>query len=257
MGQSGPDTVQTSILSLDVCLSILHNVTWFLFPLFLSWCHFISPLLFLRFFVLYIFCISYWTISDYWSSPLIVSCGLKSLTITPHPGCCLDCFLVVPHHHSPLLFVTHHCHLSLVVSVCPSPSLSVPCHHYSRGIIYLSIGPTLHQPQAVAALQGYPAIQPYTGHRGDCPLLILTWWDLPSRISSELEDTLLYNSRNTSFQLVPLITCLNKFFLLNQEPIHDLESQLPPYPPPPTSFLPLPTFHHSPSRSLTNPPEIE
>ena len=40
---------------LNVCLLILCNVAWFLFPLFLSWCHFISPLLFLRFFILYIY----------------------------------------------------------------------------------------------------------------------------------------------------------------------------------------------------------
>ena len=76
----------------------------------------------------------------------------------------------------------------------------------------------------------YPIIR--TSHRGDCPLLMLTWWDIPSRIPSELEDSLLYDSRNTSFQLVLLITCLDEFFLLNQEPIHDLESQLPSYPPP-------------------------
>ena len=81
----------------------------------------------------------------------------------------------------------------------------------------------------------YPIIR--TSHRGDCPLVIIAWWDLSTRISLELEDTLLYNSRNTSFQLVPLIMCLDKFFLLNQDSIHNLESQLPPYQPPPTSHL--------------------
>ena len=88
-----------------------------------------------------------------------------------------------------------------------------------------------------------------TGHRGDCPLVIVAWWDLPHHLPAELEDTLLYNSQNTSFQLTPLIICLDEFFLLNQEPIHDLEAQLPPYQPPPTSFLPALTFPHPPPRS--------
>ena len=96
-----------------------------------------------------------------------------------------------------------------------------------------------------------------TGHRGDCPLVIVAWWDLPHHLPAELEDTLLYNSQNTSFQLTPLIMCLDKFFLLNQEPIHDLEAQLPLYQPPPTSFLPALTFPHPPPRSPTTPPEIE
>ena len=96
----------------------------------------------------------------------------------------------------------------------------------------------------------YPIIR--TGHRGDCPLVTLTWWDIPNRLPNELEDTLLYDHINSNFQLVPLITCLDKFFLLNKVFIHDLESQLPPYNPPPTSFLPLLTFSQN---SLTNPPE--
>ena len=98
----------------------------------------------------------------------------------------------------------------------------------------------------------YPIIR--TGHRGDCPLVTLTWWDIPNRLPNELEDTLLYDHINSSFQLVPLITCLNKFFLLNKTFIHNLESQLPPYNPPPTAFLPLLTFCSSP---VTNPPEQE
>ena len=95
----------------------------------------------------------------------------------------------------------------------------------------------------------YPIIR--TGHRGDCPLVTVTWWDIPNRLPNELEDTLLYDHINSSFALVPLITCLDEFFLLNEAFIHDLESQLPPYNPPPTSFLPLLTF----SQSDTNPPE--
>ena len=96
----------------------------------------------------------------------------------------------------------------------------------------------------------YPIIR--TGHRGDCPLVTLTWWDIPNRLPNELEDTLLYDHKNCNFQLVPLITCLDKFFLLNEAFIYDLESQLPPYNPPPTAFLPLLTFRSSP---VTNPPE--
>ena len=96
----------------------------------------------------------------------------------------------------------------------------------------------------------YPIIR--TGHRGDCPLVTLTWWDIPNRLPNELEDTLLYDHINSNFQLVPLITCLDKFFLLNEAFIHNLESQLPPYDPPPTAFLPLLTFHSS---QTTNPPE--
>ena len=96
----------------------------------------------------------------------------------------------------------------------------------------------------------YPIIR--TSHRGDCPLITLTWWDIPNRLPNELEDTLLYDHINSNFQLVPLIMCLDKFFLLNKAFIHDLESQLPPYDPPPTAFLPLLTFHSS---TLTNPPE--
>ena len=96
----------------------------------------------------------------------------------------------------------------------------------------------------------YPIIR--TGHRGDCPLVTLTWWDIPNRLPNELEDTLLYDHENCNFHLVPLITCLDNFFLLNETFIHDLESQLPPYNPPPTAFLPLLTFHSS---NTTNPPE--
>ena len=96
----------------------------------------------------------------------------------------------------------------------------------------------------------YPIIR--TGHRGDCPLVTLTWWDIPNRLPNKLEDTLLYDHINCNFQLVPLITCLDEFFLLNKAFIHDLESQLPPYDPPPTAFLPLLTFRSS---NLTNPPE--
>ena len=96
----------------------------------------------------------------------------------------------------------------------------------------------------------YPIIR--TGHRGDCPLVTLTWWDIPNRLPNELEDTLLYDHINSNFQLVPLITCLDEFFLLNEAFIHDLESQLPPYNPPPTAFLPLLTFRSSNS---TSPPE--
>ena len=96
----------------------------------------------------------------------------------------------------------------------------------------------------------YPIIR--TGHRGDCPLVTLTWWNIPNRLPNELEDTLLYDHINSNFQLVPLITCLDKFFLLNKAFIHDLESQLPPYDPPPTSFLPLLTFSH---HQDTSPPE--
>ena len=91
-----------------------------------------------------------------------------------------------------------------------------------------------------------------TGHRGDCPLVTLTWWDIPNRLPNELEGTLLYNHINSNFQLVLLITCLDEFFVLNETFIHDLESQLPPYDPPPTAFLPLLTFHSS---SITSPPE--
>ena len=96
----------------------------------------------------------------------------------------------------------------------------------------------------------YPIIR--TGHRGDCPLVTLTWWDIPNRLPNELEDTLLYDHENCNFHLVPLITCLDEFFLLNEAFIHDLESQLPPYNPPPTAFLPLLTFKPS---SITTPPE--
>ena len=96
----------------------------------------------------------------------------------------------------------------------------------------------------------YPIIR--TGHRGDCPLVTLTWWDIPNRLPNKLEDTLLYDHINSNFQLVLLITCLNEFFLLNKAFIHNLESQLPPYDPPPTAFLPLLTFRSSP---ITNPPE--
>ena len=96
----------------------------------------------------------------------------------------------------------------------------------------------------------YPIIR--TGHRGDCPLVTLTWWDIPNRLPNELEDTLLYDHENCNFHLVPLITCLDNFFLLNETFIHDLESQLPPYNPPPTAFLPLLTFRSS---NLTSPPE--
>ena len=98
----------------------------------------------------------------------------------------------------------------------------------------------------------YPIIR--TGHRGDCPLVTLTWWDIPNRLPNELEDTLLYDHINSNFQLVPLITCLDKFFVLNETFIHNLESQLPPYNPPPTAFLPLLTFNSS---TVTNPPEQE
>ena len=96
----------------------------------------------------------------------------------------------------------------------------------------------------------YPIIR--TGHRGDCPLVTLTWWDIPNRLPNELEDMLLYNHINSNFQLVLLIMCLDKFFLLNKAFIHNLKSQLPPYNPPPTSFLPLLTFSSHP---CTNPPE--
>ena len=95
----------------------------------------------------------------------------------------------------------------------------------------------------------YPIIR--TGHRGDCPIVTVTWWDIPNRLPNELEDTLLYDHINSNFALVPLITCLDEFFLINETFIHDLESQLPPYDPPPTSFLPLLTFRSS----NTNPPE--
>ena len=96
----------------------------------------------------------------------------------------------------------------------------------------------------------YPIIR--TGHRGDCPLVTLTWWDIPNRLPNKLEDTLLYDHINSNFQLVPLITCLDEFFLLNETFIHNLESQLPPYDPPPTAFLPLLTFRSS---NITSPPE--
>ena len=96
----------------------------------------------------------------------------------------------------------------------------------------------------------YPIIR--TGHRGDCPLVTLTWWDIPNRLPNELEDTLLYDHINSNFQLIPLITCLDEFFILNETFIHNLESQLPPYDPPPTAFLPLLTFHSS---TVTSPPE--
>ena len=96
----------------------------------------------------------------------------------------------------------------------------------------------------------YPIIR--TGHRGDCPSVTLTWWDIPNRLPNELEDTLLYNHINSNFQLVLLITCLDKFFILNETFIHNLESQLPPYDPPPTAFLPLLTFCSS---TVTSPPE--
>ena len=97
----------------------------------------------------------------------------------------------------------------------------------------------------------YPIIR--TGHRGDCPIVTVTWWDIPNRLPNELEDTLLYDHINSNFALIPLITCLDEFFLINEAFIHDLESQLPPYDPPPTSFLPLLTFWTS---TVTNPPEL-
>ena len=53
----------------------------------------------------------------------------------------------------------------------------------------------------------YPIIR--TGHRGDCPLVIVAWWDLPHHLPSELEDTLLYNSQNTLFQLILLIMLIS------------------------------------------------
>ena len=96
----------------------------------------------------------------------------------------------------------------------------------------------------------YPIIR--TGHRGDCPIVTVMWWDIPNRLPNELEDTLLYNHINSNFALIPLIMCLDEFFLLNEAFIHDLESQLPPYDPPPTSFLPLLTFSSS---TITSPPE--
>ena len=79
----------------------------------------------------------------------------------------------------------------------------------------------------------YPIIR--TGHRGNCPLVTLMWWDIPNCLPNELEDMLLYDHINSNFQLVPLIMCLDKFFLLNEAFIHNLESQLPPYNPPPTA----------------------
>ena len=96
----------------------------------------------------------------------------------------------------------------------------------------------------------YPIIR--TGHRGDCPIVTVTWWDIPNRLPNELEDTLLYDHINSNFALIPLIMCLDEFFLINEAFIHDLESQLPPYDPPSTSFLPLLTFSSS---SSPNPPE--
>ena len=96
----------------------------------------------------------------------------------------------------------------------------------------------------------YPIIR--TGHSGDCPIVTVTWWDIPNRLPNELEDTLLYDHNNSNFALIPLITCLDEFFLLNEAFIHDLESQLPPYDPPPTFFLPLLTFRTS---TVTDPPE--
>ena len=96
----------------------------------------------------------------------------------------------------------------------------------------------------------YPIIR--TGHRGDCPLVTVTWWDIPNRLPNKLEDTLLYDHINSNFALIPLITCLDNFFLINEAFIHNLESQLSPYNPPSTSFLPLLTFATSPN---TNPPE--
>ena len=38
-----------------------------------------------------------------------------------------------------------------------------------------------------------------TRHRGDFPLVTLTWWDIPNRLPNELEDTLLYNHINSNF----------------------------------------------------------
>ena len=72
--------------------------------------------------------------------------------------------LVVSRHRSPSPFITRRCRLSLVVPICPSPSLFIFRRRYLRGIIYLSLGPTLHRPRAVAALWSSPAIQPYNVH---------------------------------------------------------------------------------------------
>ena len=77
------------------------------------------------------------------------------------------------------------------------------------------------------------------GHRGDCSLTTLTWWGIPNRIPHELEELLLYHYKHNHFELVPLITCLTEFFLLNQEPLPYSKSHSPPYSPPHIPFLPF------------------
>ena len=72
-------------------------------------------------------------------------------------------------------------------------------------------------------------------------------------ISPEREDRKVKTrneSKKTNFMTVPLIMYLDGFVLLNQEPISNLESQFPPYPP--TSHI-LPITSHLPS-SLFNYP---
>ena len=114
----------------------------FFFPLFYYDVILFLPFCFSGFLsYIYIYSVLASRIADYQSSPLIVSCHLKSLTITPRSSCCLDHFLVIPHHplslltlalrHSLLSSVSCHPYQSLIVTTLgelsgPLPSIGCP-----------------------------------------------------------------------------------------------------------------------------------
>ena len=121
-----------------------------------------SPFDSLRSHSIYIFCISYWInirlskfsprrqllseVSRHRLSSWLLS---GPFLVIPR---CLSSPLALTLHRSPLSLVPGCLHLSLAIPIHPSLSLSVLRRRYSRGIIYMSLEPTLLRPRAVAAL---------------------------------------------------------------------------------------------------------
>ena len=132
------------------------------FPPFSVMLFYLSPLVSQAFRLIYIFCISYWInirLSKFSPRRQLsseVSCHCLSSWLSSGPFLviprCLSSPLALALCRSPLSSVPSCLHLSLAIPIHPSLLLSVLRCCYSRGIIYLGLGPTLLRPRAVAAL---------------------------------------------------------------------------------------------------------
>lgn len=78
---------------------------------------------------------------------------------------------------------------------------------------------------------------------------MIAWWTILYHLPKNLEDQVFYNSNQTTFQLVPFITVLNKLFTKITEPLEHIQPTIPLI----INYLPLLTLNHHLLTIATNP----